>query len=187
MISTVRDVKLEQLPFSMRKWKTLLSYREDWVFLPYTVRSRIAEHEMIIDYLISLEEWLQPKLTIEMRQRVLIVQLIAAICEAVLCSLVDLKLRTKSADDKTFDRVLNSSFRYKPGKRTFKPTLELSRELSLISEPWASKLDHLVKIRNWIHLTNEEENELMNWIMDKSSEEHKKLLIDFRKYILTTI
>lgn len=178
----ILEYKLDNLPYSSRKWKYLSTYRAEWEFLPSTLRNRVAEQLMTADYLVTLDEWLQPAMTIQERQRVLIVQILATIYEGVLNYLVTHKIRTSLIGNAALTTIYDKSTFY-GDKRTFSPTLELARKLDLLSEAWVSKIDKIVEIRNWVHLSNSEKKDVFNWVMNQSCHEHRAELDRFRTFI----
>ena len=149
----ILEYNIDNLPYPSRKWKYLSTYRNEWTFLPTTLKNRVAEQLMTADYIVTLEEWLKPKITIEERQRVLLVQILASIYEGVLSHLVTLKIKEDVSNNKALKTIYDKSTFY-GDKRTFRPTLELAFDRGLISESWNSKLDKIVEIRNWVHLLN---------------------------------
>lgn len=178
----ILEFNIDNLPYPSRKWKYLSTYRDDWSFLPLALRNRVAEQLMTADYIVTLEEWLKPKITIEERQRVLLVQTLASIYEGVLNHLVSIKIKEDISNNKALQTIYDRSTFY-GDRRTFRPTLELAFELGLVIDSWNSKLDKIVEIRNWIHLSNSEKPEVVNWIMNRSCKEHRDDLDKFREFI----
>ncbi len=176
------EYKLDNLPYSFRKWRYLATYRNQWDFLPKTLKDRIAEQLMTADYIVTLDEWLKPAITIKERQRVLLLQILASIYEGVLTYLVSEKIKIDISDNKALKTIYDKSTFYGE-KRTFRPTLQLAFDMGLVSESWNSKLDKVVEIRNWVHLSNSEKPDILHWIMNRTCEEHRKELDLFREYI----
>lgn len=180
----ILEYKLDNLPYNFRKWKYLATYRSQWDFLPKTLKDRVAEQLMTADYIITLDEWLKPSITIKERQRVLLLQILASIYEGVVNYLVSEKIKKDISDNKALKIIYDKSSIYGE-KRTFRPSLQLAFEMDLITESWNSKLDKIVEIRNWVHLSNLEKPEVLNWIMNRTCEDHRKEIDLFREYIKT--
>jgi hypothetical protein len=136
---------------------------------------------MACDYLVSLELWLKPKLTIQERQRVLLLQLLSSIYEGILSEVVDNLIRTKKGNDPAFKTTFHDGLY--GDKRTFGPTLRLAFDFDIIDDHWKSYLDKLREARNWIHLSNTEKVEVKNWMMGRPCEEHRNKLNTFKNYI----
>jgi hypothetical protein len=179
----IKDINLNDIPYTLRKWKPLSSYRNEWYFLPISLRDRVAEQLMTANYIATLEEWLKPSITIEERQRVLLVQITATIYEGVLSHLVNIRMSKCTSENPVVKRIYDNSTLYNDKKRTFKPTMDLAFDLDLISESWKTKLERILEIRNWVHLSKEEKPDLVNWIMNKTCNKHIEELIDFREFI----
>ncbi len=178
----ILEFNIDNLPYKSRKWKFLSTYRNEWHFLPLTLRNRVAEQLMTADYIVTLEGWLKPKITIEERQRVLLLQILASIYEGVLSHLVSIKIKEDISSNKALKTIYDKSTFYGE-KRTFRPTLELAFNLNLISDSWNSKLDKIVEIRNWVHLSNSEKPDVVNWVMNRSCKDHRDELDSFRDFI----
>jgi len=177
----LRQVQLQDIPSEHKKWKYLQTYREEWRFLPYSLRSRVAEQLMLCDYLISIELWLCPGLTIKKKQDALFLQLIASIYEGVLNEIISKLIDQKKEKDPIFKTTFNKAFYGE--KRTFSPIIKLSYDFKIIDAVYREYLENLREARNWIHLTNEEKSNVLKWIKNHDCLYHRRELNDFKDYI----
>lgn len=166
------------LPGEFKRWNFLSNYRETWSFLPYSLRHRVAEQLMIYDYLWSLNDWLQPRLTIHKRQKVLAAQSLASIYEGVLGYAISKLLE----EGRTRNPLLNA-VDFDPNNKTFGPILKVAKKIELTDESWAEYLGKINKIKNWAHLTNDEVGPLMSWLDAATFSDLGDKLNEFRKYI----
>jgi len=173
---------LANLPPEFKCWKTLNEYRVDWGFLPFSLRHRIAEQCMACDYLMSLEIWLQPVLTIKQVQKIMLIQGLASIYEGVLSYILD-QVIAKMKGEQPLLRVALDKERYDTEFRTFGPTLKACQVANLISNDWASYLGQIKAVRNWIHLSNENKGPLLSWINKQDCQDFRIKLSEFNKYI----
>jgi len=148
------------------------------------LKSRIAEQCMACDYLFSMEIWLQPKLTIERGQKIMLTQGLASIYEGVLSHILDKKIEEEKVSSSLLDAVIDKE-KYDTETRTLGPTLKACTKCGIINEKWSSYLGQIREIRNWVHLTNEKKSPLVSWIDKQGCHDLRLKLDDFRKYIKT--
>ncbi len=177
----LKQIQLQDIPLEHKKWKYLRAYREEWGFLPHSLRSRVAEQLMLCDYLISIELWLSPGLTIKKKQDALFLQLIASIYEGVLNEIIDKLIDQKKKDDPIFKTTFNKTLYGE--KRTLGPIIKLSCDFKIINNALREYLENLKEARNWIHLTNVEKSNVLRWIKSHNCCYHRKELDNFRDHI----
>lgn len=174
---------LSYLPDRYKRWKgSLDNYRQEWSFLPWTLRQRVSEQLMSFDYLWTLQEWLAPTQTIYKRQKVLAVTTIASVYEGVLLDIVEKIVSKHSEQDQLFDEI-----RYKPRYGyTFQQTLDILKAAGILSDDWYEYIGKLKSIRNWIHLGQSEQTQLLSWLdgtsyleLTNKLEEFKRIAMDY--------
>ncbi len=168
------------LPSEFKKWRTLSEYRTEWNFLPYALRQRVAEQCMASDYLVSMDSWLNPGLTIGRVQKIVLIQSLSSIYEAVLGELVEREMKEYSKDPffaKIYEKYPSRD------SLTFGPILGFAQSRGIIDNGWASYLGQIKSVRNWTHLTVEQQGPLMEWVGRQSCAQLRVRLDDFRKFI----
>ena len=175
--------RLADLPTEYKCWKTLNEYRSEWSFLPYSLRYRVAEQCMACDYLMSMEIWLQPGLTIQQSQKIMLIQGLSSIYEGVLSCLLDNVISNEKQLNSLFKTCVDKE-KYDCDNRTFGPTLRACIAAGLIDESWSSYLGQIREIRNWIHLSNETKGPLLSWVNGQTCHDFRIKLNEFNKFII---
>ncbi|MCK5215627.1 MAG: hypothetical protein KAR05_09770 [Candidatus Omnitrophica bacterium] len=176
---------LHRLPREFKKWKTLQAYRKEWKcmyrYTTYTHISKLTEQCLMCDYLVSLDLWLEPFSIFKERSKIILVQLLASIYEAVLGHIINVKI----AEEKNKSPLFNTTFYEEKfgDKRTFGPTLKISNKIGLLAPKWSEHLGKINKIRNWIHLGEKEIGPLKTFLERESCETLRGKLDEFRNYI----
>ena len=173
---------LANLPIEFKCCKTLSEYTSEWEFLPFSLRHRIAEQCMACDYLMSMELWLQPKLTIQQGQKIILIQGLASIYEGVLDHILDQVIIKEKAKTPLLNVIINKE-KFDSDFRTFGPILKACIAAGIINGNWSSYFGQIREVRNWIHLSNEKKGSLLTWINRQDCRDFRIKLEDFRKYI----
>lgn len=173
--------RLGDLPSEYKKWRTLNEYRTDWDFLPLSLRHRVAEQCMASDYIVSIDAWLHPGLTIRDKQKVVLIQILSSIYEGVLSELLSSKIKVMRAGDPFFDKVFNDALYGE--KRTLGPVVTASLSANFIDSRWNNYFGYVREIRNWVHLTNESTGPLLQWLQRQSCVDLRDKLDEFRVFI----
>lgn len=134
---------LANLPEEYKKWDTLTYYRSHWGFVKKReIRERISEENMAFDYLHSLYLWLQPGLTLLNAHKLLCVQSVAAIFEAVMVDfLCQFTLSTK-------ENALKDEISRFPASKI----REILHKEGILDSKWNKFSKDLFGLRNYVHL-----------------------------------
>ncbi|MEI6280895.1 MAG: hypothetical protein WCP17_02760 [bacterium] len=175
----IEKIELNSLPSKYKKWKTLFSYRNRVDFLPLQMREKVAEQLMACDYMLSLELWLKPFSVIEKRHKRIFVQQIASIYEGIIDSFLSNRIQ-KSLNNDVLVKEITKKSRF-IDYRTFITSISLLEKIGKISS-WKDYLIKVAEVRNYIHLSKEEQVDVNQWLTAQSSEAIRLKLNDFIEY-----
>lgn len=174
---------LFKLPVEFNKWKTLNSYREEWHFLPNTLKERVVEYNAMIDYHLSLNLWLNPVGIFYKREKVLLAQLIANIYEGVLNYKLSEYISNRVEGDNFLKEVLNNSALSRGKKQTFGIVYCAAYQAGIIDSHWSAHMAKFAEIRNWVHLSKDESQEMREYLERFTLTDLREKLDIFRRYI----
>ena len=118
-------------------------YRITWCFIgDWFIKDRVCEENMAFDYLHSLYLWLKPGLVLQNAHKLLCVQSIAAIFEAVMinhaCQFVS----------PTKKNILKKEIlRYRASK-----IIDILKKEEVLDTEWSAFMKKLFELRNYVHL-----------------------------------
>ena len=173
----IKNIQLNNIPTEYRKWQTLQYYRGEVDFLPHLMKEKVCEQLMACDYMLGLQLWLKPVSVIYKRHKLIYVQQIASVYEAIIDSYL-----SKVIDEMIIvypvlaETIINKRY---TEYRTLSTSLALMDKMGKIDLKWKKYINKIAEVRNYIHLKKEEKEEVTTWLNARSSDDFKENLNRF--------
>ena len=148
------------------------------------MRYRVAEQLMLFDYLWSIQDWLGPQFTLKDLQKLQAVVSLGGVYEGVLSVVVDSQIAQRTNSDPWLDSIIKDMRR---GEWRFYDLIKLVQRLDLSDVSQIAEFDKMRQVRNWVHISKEQEDELIKWFNSMTYEQFAKSVEEFRKKSLSIL